>query len=138
MAQLLETLKYFLTGQARSQYERQSAAASAREQATQSLLSRLKGPRRWLFTHLLPWAQRYAPPREDALAEVGLGRPFLRRMLREVGRRLVAAGSLAKRDSVTAPPSHASIRSSQCGARAWQRRGSAAGSASPSTGMGGW
>jgi pyruvate,water dikinase len=53
-----------------------------------------------LFRRLLPWAQRYAPLREDALAEVGRGWPLLRRMLRELGRRLVAAGSLAERDDV--------------------------------------
>ncbi len=99
-APLVETLKYFLTGQARSPYERQSTAAAAREQATHSLLSRLKRLRLRLFRRLVKWAQRYAPLREDALADVGLGWPLLRRILREVGRRLVAAGSIAERDDV--------------------------------------
>src|SRR5581483_149739 len=97
---LLETLKYFLAEQARSPYERQAATASAREQATHALLTRLSGLRLRLFRWLLAKAQRYAPLREDALADVGLGWPLLRRMLREVGRRLVAADSLAKHEEV--------------------------------------
>jgi pyruvate,water dikinase len=99
-APLLEALKFFLTGAARSPHERQSAAASAREQAAQALLARLKGLRRRWFTRLLGWAQGYAPLREDALADVGLGWPLLRRMLREVGQRLVGAGVIAGRDDV--------------------------------------
>ncbi|MFZ0963131.1 MAG: PEP/pyruvate-binding domain-containing protein, partial [Terriglobia bacterium] len=38
-AALLETLKYFITGQGRDPYERQAAAAAAREQAAESLLA---------------------------------------------------------------------------------------------------
>jgi len=99
-APLLETLKFFLHGPARSPHERQAAAALAREQATQAVLARLKGVRLRLFRSLVQSAQRYAPLREDALADVGLGWPLLRRMLREVGRRMVAAGAIAERDDV--------------------------------------
>ena len=99
-APLLEALGHFLAGQARSPYERQKVSASARERATQSLLARLKGLRLRLFRRLLPWAQRYAPLREDALADVGLGWTSLRRSLREVGRRLVVGGGIADRDDV--------------------------------------
>jgi pyruvate,water dikinase len=99
-APLLETLKYFLSGQARSPYERQGGAALAREQATQSLLARLKGIRLRFLRFLVQAAQRYAPLREDALADVGLGWPRLRCMLREVGRRMAAAGAIAQRDDV--------------------------------------
>ncbi|HXX24543.1 MAG TPA: PEP/pyruvate-binding domain-containing protein [Terriglobia bacterium] len=97
---LLETLKYFLSGQARSPYERQAAAALAREQATQSVLARLKGLRLRILRFLVQTAQCYAPLREDALADVGLGWPQLRRMLREVGRRMVAVGAIAQPDDV--------------------------------------
>ena len=45
-----------------------------------------------MFTKLLGWAQTTAPVREDALADIGLAWPQLRRMLRELGRRLVDAG----------------------------------------------
>ena len=60
----------------------------------------MKGLRRRWFTRLVPWAQRYQPVREDALADVGLGWPALRRMVREVGRRLVRAESIASPDDV--------------------------------------
>lgn len=96
-APLLETLKHFLAGQGQNPYTRQAAAARAREQATQTLLARQQGLRLRLFRWLLLGAQRYAPLREDALADVGLGWPLLRRMLGEVGARLVAAGALADR-----------------------------------------
>jgi pyruvate,water dikinase len=99
-APLLETLKFFLHGPARSPHERQAAAALAREQATQAVLARLKGLRLRLFRSLVQSAQRYAPLREDALADVGLGWPLLRRMLGEVGRRMVAAGAIAERDDL--------------------------------------
>jgi rifampicin phosphotransferase len=99
-APVLGALKFFLTGEARSPYERQSAAAEAREQATGAQLDRLRWVRLRWFTGLLRWAQRYAPLREDALADVGLGWPLLRRMLREVGRRLAAAGAIANQDDV--------------------------------------
>jgi len=97
---LVETLKYFLSGRGRSPYERQSAAAAARERATQTLLARLKGLRLRIARFLVHAAQRYAPLREDALADVGLGWPLLRRLLREVGRRMVTAGAIAQPDDV--------------------------------------
>jgi phosphohistidine swiveling domain-containing protein len=99
-APLLEALKFFLSGRARSPHERQATAAGAREQAAQALLSRLKGLRRRCFTGLVQWAQRYAPLREDALADVGLGWPLLRRMVREIGRRIVVAGAVSEPDAV--------------------------------------
>jgi pyruvate,water dikinase len=99
-APLLAALKYFLTGQARNPHERQAAAATAREQATRSLLARLRGLRLRWFRWLVAATQRYAPLREDALADVGLGWPVLRRIFREAGQRLVAAGALAGWDDV--------------------------------------
>jgi phosphohistidine swiveling domain-containing protein len=99
-APLLETLKYFLVRQGRNPYERQAESASAREQATQSMLARLKGLRLRWFKSLLQWAQRYAPLREDALADVGLGWPLLRRMLQEIGRRLAEVHAFAGPDDV--------------------------------------
>jgi pyruvate,water dikinase len=99
-AQLLETLRYYVTGEGRNPHERQAAATAAREQATAALLACLGGLRLRLFRGVLGWAQRSAPLREDALADVGLGWPVLRRILREVGRRMVAAGAMAERDEV--------------------------------------
>jgi pyruvate,water dikinase len=99
-ASLLETLKYFVAGQGRNPYERQAAVTAAREQAVQSLLARLGGPRLRMFRSALRWAQHSAPLREDSLADVGLGWPVLRRMLREVGRRIVAVGAITESNEV--------------------------------------
>jgi rifampicin phosphotransferase len=99
-APLFETLKFFLTGRAADPLLRQAAAAARRETASRALLARLRGPRRRLFQRLLRPAQRFAPLREDALAAVGRGWPVLRRMLRELGRRLAAAGAIQQADDV--------------------------------------
>jgi len=96
----LETLKFFAAGQGRNPYERQAAGAAAREQAAAMQLARLRGLRLRLFRRVLSFAQRWAPRREDALADVGLGWPVLRRMLREIGRRMAAAGANGAPDDV--------------------------------------
>ena len=89
-----------MSGEAPDPYARQEKAAAAREQATQTMLARLRGLRLALFRRLVEWAQRFAPLREDALADVGLGWPVLRRMLREIGQRLIEAHSIATADDV--------------------------------------
>ena len=60
------------------------------------MLERLDSPRGNLFGRLLAWAQGVAPVREDALADVGLAWPVMRRMLLELGLRLVEAGAVEK------------------------------------------
>src|SRR5437763_16250754 len=64
------------------------------------MLNGLRGPRLKLFRFLVGAAQQFAPLREDALADVGLGWPVLRRMLREIGRRLTEAGVVDIPDDV--------------------------------------
>ncbi len=97
---LLETFKFFLSGQAPDPQARQAKAAAAREQAVQTMLARLRGLRRSWFQRLVQWAQLFAPLREDGLADVGLGWPILRRMLHEIGSRLVRAGAIEQPDDV--------------------------------------
>jgi pyruvate,water dikinase len=63
-------------------------------------LERLKGLRLRLFRRFLESAQRYAPLREDGLADVGLAYPLLREMLREVGNRMVEGGAIAAADDI--------------------------------------
>jgi pyruvate,water dikinase len=59
------------------------------------------GPlRRDLFMRLLRLAQRFGPYREEALFYIGAAWPTLRRLAHELGRRLVAAGSLETPDDV--------------------------------------
>jgi rifampicin phosphotransferase len=97
---LLETLKFFLSGNAPNPYARQAASKKAREHAMQTMTKQLRGPSRLLFRRLVGIAQRFAPLREDALADVGLGWPLLRRMLREIGQRLVTSNAIKTPDDV--------------------------------------
>jgi phosphohistidine swiveling domain-containing protein len=99
-APLLDTLKMFLRGQGADPHARQQAAARRRETATQAALERLKGLRLRLFRRTLGSAQRYAPLREDGLADVGLAYPLLREMLREAGERLVEGGAIGAVDDI--------------------------------------
>ncbi len=99
-ASLLETLKFFLSGNAPDPYKRQATAEAARVEATESALKNLRGLRLRLFRSFVERAQRYAPLREDALSDAGLGWPVLRQMLHEIGRRLVASAALDTPDDV--------------------------------------
>jgi len=99
-APLLETCQLFISGQGVNPHARQRAAAERREQVTQAMLKRLTGLRLRLFRKSIAPAQRYAPLREDGLADVGLGYPLLRQMLQELGRRFVAGGMIEKPDDV--------------------------------------
>jgi pyruvate,water dikinase len=89
---LLQTLRFFVSGKGVDPYERQQRSSTRREQATAAVLARLDPVRARPFLRLLHWAQRVAPVREDALADVGLAWPQLRRMLAEIGRRIQQAG----------------------------------------------
>ena len=97
---ILQALRFALTGQAADPYARQAALAAAREQATSELLAGLDPVRRALAARTLRWVQRIVPVREDALAAQGLAWPAMRRLLGELGRRLVVAGILVEPDQV--------------------------------------
>jgi phosphohistidine swiveling domain-containing protein len=97
---LLDTIKVFLQGQGANPHTRQQTAAERREQATQAMLNRLKGLRLRSFSSSLARAQRYAPLREDGLADVGLSYPLLRQMLLEIGRRFAESGMINDPDDV--------------------------------------
>ncbi|MFN8636469.1 MAG: PEP/pyruvate-binding domain-containing protein [Chloroflexota bacterium] len=97
---LLETLRQLVQGHGSDPYRRQRAAAGLRVEAVGRMRARLRGWRRSSFRRLLDWTQRYAPLREDALGDVGLGWPLVRRLLRELGRRLVVAGAVEREDDV--------------------------------------
>ena len=70
------------------------------EQATQTMLARSHGLRLRLLRRLVRLAQDFAPLREDALADASLGWPILRRMLREIGQRLVSTKAVGAADAV--------------------------------------
>ena len=101
-APLLDTLRFYLgeEGAAADPHARQQRTVAARERATAEVRDRVGPLRRRVFDTLLRRAQEGAPLREDALADVGLAWPQLRRLLAELGRRLVAAGVVDARDDV--------------------------------------
>lgn len=86
---VLEALKLYLGGKGSNPYVRQRESAERREQAVAMMRARLKGWRLAWFNKYLAIAQKYAPLREDGLAEIGLAYPFIRQVLRELGRRFV-------------------------------------------------
>jgi rifampicin phosphotransferase len=91
---LFDTLRFYLRGEGQNPHERQRGIATRREDDTRAVLERLDTPRGNVFSRLLKWAQGVAPVREDSLADVGLAWPVMRRMLLELGRRLVEAGAV--------------------------------------------
>jgi pyruvate,water dikinase len=99
-APLLETLKLYLNGQGTNPYVRQQASIERREQAARLLTRRLKGWRLNGFNTYLARAQRYAPLREDGLADIGLAYPLMRKMLIEIGHRLVRGGLMAGAEDI--------------------------------------
>jgi pyruvate,water dikinase len=99
-APVLDTFKLFLSGKGTNPHERQQSSEDRRKESIQEIQSRLKGRRLKSFQKNLARAQKYAPLREDGLADVGLSYPLLRKMLREIGSRLVASGMIEQTDDV--------------------------------------
>ena len=52
------------------------------------------------FNRFLALAQRFAPLREDALADVGLAYPLLRQMLHRIGERMIEAGAIERPEDI--------------------------------------
>ncbi len=99
-APLLETCKHYLRGGGVDPHARQRTSAETREAATWRLSRRLGRVRRELFHRTLAPAQRFAPLREDGLADIGLAYPLLREMLLELGRRLDDRGLIDRPDDI--------------------------------------
>lgn len=77
-----------------------ASAKAGREQATLTMLARSHSLRLRILLRLVRSAQDFAPLREDALADAGLGWPILRRMLRKIGHRQVRTKVVATADDV--------------------------------------
>jgi rifampicin phosphotransferase len=80
---------------------RRQAALAAERAELEARTAEVLGPlRRHLFRRLVAMAQHFGPYREEALFYLGAGWPALRRLARELGRRLVAAGTIAAANDV--------------------------------------
>ena len=99
-APMLETIKMYLRGAGVNPHERQKEVEARRIRAVATTGGRLKGLKSWAFRKSLGWAQSMAEVRENALSDIGLGYPALRRMLHELGRRLAAAGAFSQPDDI--------------------------------------
>jgi len=91
---MLETIKMYLRGEGINPHERQHASEQKRIQASEMMLNRLKGLKRWSFNKALKAGQAMAEVREDALSEIGLAYPKIRELLLELGHRFVEAGAI--------------------------------------------
>jgi phosphohistidine swiveling domain-containing protein len=99
-APLFDALRFYLKGGGTNPHERQARSAARRDELTGEVLARLDPARRAVFARLLRWAQGIAPVREDALADIGLAWPQMRRMLAELGRRRTTAGVIEQPEDV--------------------------------------
>ena len=99
-APVLDALKLYLSGQGTNPYIRQRESAERREQAVATMKLRLKGLRLKWFNKYLASAQKYAPLREDGLAEIGLAYPLIRQMLYEAGDRFVKHNVISNADEI--------------------------------------
>jgi len=93
---MLETVKMYLRGEGVNPHERQKGLENRRIQAAETARKRLKGLKAWAYRKSLGWAQSLAEVRENALADIGLGYPALRRVLHELGKRLAVAEAIGR------------------------------------------
>ncbi len=89
---MLQVCQMHLRGEGTNPYERQSNLETRRLHSTETVLKNIRGFRRWAFQQSLRLAQSRAEVREDAIADIGLGYPALRRAFIELGCRLVHTG----------------------------------------------
>ena len=99
-APVIDALKLYLSERGTNPYLRQRESAARREKAIETMQRRLKGVRLTWFNKYLASAQKYAPLREDGLAEIGLAYPLIRQMLREVGHKLVQHNVISLSDDI--------------------------------------
>ncbi|NJC97157.1 MAG: hypothetical protein C3F07_02630 [Anaerolineales bacterium] len=99
-APVIDALKLYLNEQGTNPYTRQRESAERREQAVEAMRRRLKGSRLKWFNKYLASAQKYAPLRENGLAEIGLAYPLIRQMLGELGQRFVQHNVIPTADEI--------------------------------------
>jgi len=97
---MLQACKMYLRGDGGNPYERQKNLEVNRIESTEAILRRTKGLRRWAFRKSLGLVHSRVEVREDAIADIGLGYPALRRALLELGRRMVQAGAIQAADDI--------------------------------------
>ncbi len=97
---MMGMIQMYLRGEGADPHERQKMLETRRMQVVESVFGRIKGLKRWAFRTTLGWAQSLSEIREDAIADIGLGYPVLRRIVRELGRLLVDAQAVEHPEDV--------------------------------------
>jgi rifampicin phosphotransferase len=97
---VIDALRLYLSGQGVNPYMRQRESAERRERAEAMTRLRLRGLRLKWFNKYLASAQKYAPLREDGLAEIGLAYPLIRQILLEVGNRFAQHKGIASAEDI--------------------------------------
>ncbi len=96
----LVTLKLYLSDRGNNPYTRQEGQERSRQLAERAISQRIGSLRRKWFQKLLTLAQECATGRENAIANIGLPYPQLRRLLRELGLRLAAGGAFSQPEDI--------------------------------------
>ncbi|MBN1265668.1 MAG: hypothetical protein JXA25_09255 [Anaerolineales bacterium] len=96
----LEVLKIHLRGEGANPYERQEKLERQRLEAVANLKAEMRGLRGWAVRKALKWVTNTSAVREDSIASIGIAYPRIRILLRELGRRLNAAGVLMEPDDI--------------------------------------
>ncbi len=97
---LLDALKIYLSGKGSDPHARQAAQAQIRQQAEQAILQRSGLLQKKWFKKLLASAQQWAIHRENAIANIGLPYPQIRRVLHELGRRIASGGAITLAEDI--------------------------------------
>ena len=79
---------------------RQRTMAAERDALVEQTAAALNPVSRKLFLFVWKWTKQYAPYREHVMFYMGAGWPTLRRLARELGQRLTAAGAIGDPDDI--------------------------------------
>ncbi|MCY3621962.1 MAG: PEP-utilizing enzyme, partial [Gammaproteobacteria bacterium] len=98
--QVLSLLKSLVLDDDYDPVAQQAETQAARRRALRDASRHFRGRLWWRFRWRLFWAQHYYPNRDESQFYLGAAWPVLQRLAQELGRRLVAVGTLAQPDDV--------------------------------------
>ena len=98
--QVLSLLKSLVLDDDYDPAAQQAETRARRRQALRDASRHFRGRLGWRFRWRLFWAQHYYPNRDESQFYLGAAWPVLQRLALELGRRLVAVGTLTKPDDV--------------------------------------
>ena len=97
---VMEALKLYVSGEAEDPAKRQRDALDARQKAEKQVKALASSRIYKKFSKKLALARKFAPNRENGLANLGLCQPCVRRLLLELGRRAAKRGCIVSPQDV--------------------------------------